>query len=634
MILRQPPDVQPQTSPGLVKSHLQDARKTRQEQKAGLTAEALPNTAPTLQEAGLTAQKKMTAVKSPPPLQPPSFSAPAAPILHPAVSDLEESFFDDMREFEAKVKSIALQKHDALHWEYQEAMKDHRGHSLRDVLEHGQDVPEDLKSSDVHQLVDDCHIVLCVSTFKRSFQLQEALALNVSQTWPWRLRVTWAIFDCNPDQELMHWAFETFSFPMQCGHIVWLRAVSPWSTFHMSVAKNTAHVAGFQTTLQDRLARCELAGLTATEAGLTAKTFVMNWDNDNILCLRWLHDCFRQSTMMASDANIQSVHPVVGMQWHNSHLGTCGRIGSIWNTFSKMGGYDESMLAMGCQDVCLVRRMALIGVVEKRTGNYGFTVSNRENQAKRFLGNSAKAKRKQAWEENAEKLKWLPEYERSLGSFKEICNHNGRIMKTRLRQKIWVVNEGKEMGVDTIRVSPHPQAWEAGSDRQHEVIIIDPSLRKDAIPQAGSDRQHDVTPQAEHSHYKSTPQVGSDHQAASSSDGPRLTPRQQSSMPFHMKHQILCVSLGTRTMAQVCGRPAASELRKLFWRDRGKFQKIHGVTFDDQDLARRLLAEVYGHEFPRECTINLVDCRMFHGHLQGHVGLHEDFQDGVPRQAQ
>ena len=134
----------------------------------------------------------------------------------------------------------------------------------------------------------------------------------------------------------------------------------------MSVAKNTAHGSGFASTLLDRLARCEVAGLAADEAGLTAKTFVMNWDNDNILCLKWLHDCLRQASMMASEASQKSVNPVVGMQWHNKHMGTCGRIGCLWSTFTKMGGYDESMLAMGCQDVCLVCRMQLVGVMEKR----------------------------------------------------------------------------------------------------------------------------------------------------------------------------------------------------------------------------------------------------------------------------
>ena len=113
--------------------------------------------------------------------------------------------------------SIGSEKHAALHWEYQEAMEDHRGESLKHVLEHGQDEPEDLKSSEVHHSIDDCNILLYCSAFKRNFQLQEALPMHVSQTWPWRRRATWCIFYANSDMDLWEWAKTCFSFPLQCG---------------------------------------------------------------------------------------------------------------------------------------------------------------------------------------------------------------------------------------------------------------------------------------------------------------------------------------------------------------------------------------------------------------------------------
>ena len=67
----------------------------------------------------------------------------------------------------------------------------------------------------------------------------------------------------------------------------------------------------------------------------------------------------------------------------------------------------------------------------------------------------------------------------------------------------------------------------------------------------------------------------------------------------------------------------------MFWRDRGTAfwkDRVRGAYLGDQDLARRLLAEWYGHEFPNECTIDFVDCRNFHGTGFGHVGLHPDYQ--------
>ena len=170
-------------------------------------------------------------------------------------------------------------------------------------------MPDDLKSSDVHQMIEDCHVCLCVSTFKRNFQLKEALALNMAQTWAWRRRATWCIFDANSDTELMEWTGEYFRVALQTGHIIWLRAVTPWETFHCSVAKNTAHMSGFLSNVTDRIMTVAEAGLTATEADLTARTFVMNWDNDNVLSLRWLYDCLRAANHMISTTNLNSATP-------------------------------------------------------------------------------------------------------------------------------------------------------------------------------------------------------------------------------------------------------------------------------------------------------------------------------------
>ena len=78
------------------------------------------------------------------------------------------------------------------------------------------------------------------------------------------------------------------------------------------------------------------------------------------------------------------------------------------------------MIAMGCQDADLVKRMWLIGSLELRSDSNSFTVSNRPDEAKRFLcDKSAKQKRAEKSKENAEKLKWLPAYEKSLGKFME-----------------------------------------------------------------------------------------------------------------------------------------------------------------------------------------------------------------------
>jgi len=386
----------------------------------------------------------------------------------------------------------------------------------------------------------------------------------------------------------MEWVRTHFSAPLQTGHIIWLRATTPWETFHMSVAKNTAHMSGFKSNLTDRLMTIAEAGLTANEADLTARTFLMNWDNDNVLSLRWLYDCLRASNHLVSTTNLN-----VGYQWQNAHLGTCGRIGTSYEIFKKMGGYDESMLAMGCQDVDLVKRMWLIGCMEHRSGSTSFTVSNRPEEVRRLLSaRGAKEKRAEKGKENDEKLKWLPEYEKFLGSFAKICDHNGRVMKLRAQNKIWTVNEGKSIGVSVLRMTISPRLTLDGYEVRWPAVEI---LNPDPDPQAGFDRH------------------------GSSSSAPQPAPASEHTI---FQHQVLVVSLGTRTLAQaVPSSNSANEMRRLFW-DKG--DKVRGATLT-KGLARRLIEECYGLEF-RDCIFEAIDCRMFHGETYGHVGLHPPYQ--------
>ena len=119
------------------------------------------------------------------------------------------------------------------------------------------------------------------------------MALSLAQTWPWRRRLTWCVFDVSPELDLLEWVRENFASALQTGHLVWVRAETPWKFFHMSVAKNTACQAAFEATIKDRVRTIEEAGLTADVAALTKQIFVVNWDN--ILTWMWLHDALRSA---------------------------------------------------------------------------------------------------------------------------------------------------------------------------------------------------------------------------------------------------------------------------------------------------------------------------------------------------
>ena len=127
------------------------------------------------------------------------------------------------------------------------------------------------------------------------------MALSLAQTWPWRRRLTWCVFDVSPELDLLEWVRENFASALQTGHLVWVRA--EWKTFHTSVAKNTACQAAFEATIKDRVRTIEEAGLTAEVAALTKQTLIAKWGNDNILTWKWLHDALRSADFVTSAEN-------------------------------------------------------------------------------------------------------------------------------------------------------------------------------------------------------------------------------------------------------------------------------------------------------------------------------------------
>ena len=352
--------------------------------------------------------------------------------------------------------TLAIEHHNKLHGEYQDMLKDHCGKPMPDWLMEDQHIPEDLQSSVAHQLCSESHVCLCVQTFKRDFQLRRVLAINVAQTWAWRHRVTWCIFDPNEETDLMRWALDVFAVAFMSGHIIWLRAVKLWTEYHCCYAKNTAHMEGFQASLMDRSLRVKEAGLTADADELADRTLLMNWDNDNMMTIRWLHDCLRAADSMCSAENfalMESREALVGIQWQNANVGTTGRIAIPYRVFCRLGGYDESMLAIGVQDNDLIRRAALLGRTERRNATTSWTISNIEERVDRTSASSAKVHRNQKLDENAEKLKWFPAHEKSFGTYRKICKHNAKSMDRSLKAKRFKVNPGQEfIGVETQRV--------------------------------------------------------------------------------------------------------------------------------------------------------------------------------------
>ena len=80
--------------------------------------------------------------------------------------------------------------------------------------------------------------------------------------------------------------------------------------------------------------------------------FLLNLDGDNFLGVDYLP---KLSETIACCAVRDSVGAKKGFQ------GTTGRVGLWAPVFLKLGGYDESYLPMGYQDVCIHQRIRHVG---------------------------------------------------------------------------------------------------------------------------------------------------------------------------------------------------------------------------------------------------------------------------------
>ena len=155
--------------------------------------------------------------------------------------------------FEIALRDGALATYRLMHSSRQELMADHVHNALPVWVAQGQRRPDDLQAAEVSEHLSVPHVILCLTTFKRNWQLKLTLEINVQHTWHWRSRVTWVIVDFNEDMEVSQWIVDKMGFALRVGHIILLRPVKPWKVFHSPMAKNTAHMAGLGHFVDDRI---------------------------------------------------------------------------------------------------------------------------------------------------------------------------------------------------------------------------------------------------------------------------------------------------------------------------------------------------------------------------------------------
>ena len=129
----------------------------------------------------------------------------------------------------------------------------------------------------------DVNIYLCVTTFKRTYQLKECLPQNVLLTWPYRSRVRWVVLDLNEGQEqedVRRFIQDNFLVPIVVGHMVYFRAPQPY--WHASWAKNASHSAAMTLMGDDNVV-------------------LVNCDNDNLLTRPFIDMVVEQAPQLIAD---------------------------------------------------------------------------------------------------------------------------------------------------------------------------------------------------------------------------------------------------------------------------------------------------------------------------------------------
>jgi len=200
-----------------------------------------------------------------------------------------------------------------------------------------------------HVAAADCKVALCVTTYKRSWQLASVLPINLVCTWKWMGMVVWFLADLNPagsdDRREVEKLVASGSCraAAQCGFLRVFQLQdddAKWKGWHASVAKNTIH----------RVA-AEL---------VPAGALLVNVDNDNLTPPKFVQLCLKDVVPKLKANGGEAV----GASFKNpSASGTTGRVAVSSELFRNRDVmYDEDMYPSGAQDTDVIQQCKLFGL--------------------------------------------------------------------------------------------------------------------------------------------------------------------------------------------------------------------------------------------------------------------------------
>lgn len=185
-------------------------------------------------------------------------------------------------------------------------------------------------------------VSFCITCMNRFHQISHTLPANLFDNLPDKTDIEFILVDFGSKDGLKEWVLANFSSELRSGYLKYFYTDS-MVTWHACIAKNTAHY--FSTG--EVVVNLDCDNYTGSRGG----AFVMEQFDKfgNNLLLHQFSGAFND--------------------------GSCGRIGMRKEFFLKVGGYDESFLPMGYQDLDLLKRLHLFGL------NYELVKDRRYNNA-------------------------------------------------------------------------------------------------------------------------------------------------------------------------------------------------------------------------------------------------------------
>lgn len=169
----------------------------------------------------------------------------------------------------------------------------------------------------------------CITCKNRLYQIRNTLRKNLDDNYMHKDIVDFVLVDFGSTDGLKDWIVSNFERELEEGYLRYFYT-DKLDSWHASVAKNTAHL----------LARGEI---------------LVNLDCDNFTGVRGAAHVINHFLKNADD--------IVLHQARDLFNGSFGRISVRRADFIAIGGYDESLLPMGYEDVDLIERLKALGLV-------------------------------------------------------------------------------------------------------------------------------------------------------------------------------------------------------------------------------------------------------------------------------